>query len=197
MYWYENDVKNIERIPYPETQKRKIAFYGSSSIRLWGNLENEFTEICPINLGFGGSTLAACSWFFERIVPRFEPDSMIVYAGDNDLGDGRHPEEVWLFFMVLLQKYQKLFPDKMFTFLSIKPSPIRWQLVNQIRYTNQIIFNSLKDLPNTCYINIFDPMLNAQGKPELKYFEPDKLHVSREGYNLWKKCIYEQSLKIF
>ncbi len=53
----------------------------------------------PINLGFGGSTLAACAWFFDPIVaPVSHPQTLILYAGDNDLGDGRHPEEVLFFF---------------------------------------------------------------------------------------------------
>ncbi|MEO6149861.1 MAG: hypothetical protein ABIP28_06855 [Mucilaginibacter sp.] len=27
----------------------------------------------------------------------FQPERLIFYAGDNDLGDGRHPEEVFIF----------------------------------------------------------------------------------------------------
>jgi len=62
-------------------------------------LYKDFEEYMPINLGFGGSTLAACAWFFDPIVaPVIHPQTLILYAGDNDLGDGRHPEEVLFFF---------------------------------------------------------------------------------------------------
>src|SRR5208337_3077981 len=36
-----------------------VAFYGSSSIRLWETLQEDFPGIGVVNLGFGGSSLAA------------------------------------------------------------------------------------------------------------------------------------------
>lgn len=71
-----------------------IAFYGSSSIRLWATLASDFPGLSVVNLGFGGATLAACVYFFERLVLPCSPASLVLYAGDNDLGDGRRPEDV-------------------------------------------------------------------------------------------------------
>ena len=42
-------------------------FYGSSSIRLWDTLAEDI-DPGVVNLGFGGSTLQACDYFFERLV---------------------------------------------------------------------------------------------------------------------------------
>jgi hypothetical protein len=70
MNWYEAEVTALEQTlrssPLP---KRVIAFYGSSSIRMWSTLAADFPDLPVINLGFGGSTLAACAYFFERLVP--------------------------------------------------------------------------------------------------------------------------------
>ena len=98
MTWYENDVKKLEALkgtlPYtPET-----LLYGSSSIRLWEGMYDDLKPLRPINLGFGGSTLAACVWFFDRVMEPYAPKHFVCYAGENDLGDGRTPEEVYLFF---------------------------------------------------------------------------------------------------
>jgi len=79
-------------------------FYGSSSIRLWESLYNDFATYKPVNLGFGGSTLAACVWFFDRLMMPLNPKRLVVYAGDNDLSDGRNPEEVFIFFEQLVVK---------------------------------------------------------------------------------------------
>ena len=46
------------------------------------------------NQAFGGSTLEACAWFFERLVVPCYPRALVCYAGDNDLGDGRTPDQV-------------------------------------------------------------------------------------------------------
>ena len=90
MYWYENEVKGLEKERLQLTYEPSTLFYGSSTIRLWDSLFDDFKVFKPVNLGFGGSTLAACSWFFNRVVAPYDARSIVLYAGDNDLGDGRH-----------------------------------------------------------------------------------------------------------
>lgn len=98
MDWYTDDVAEVTARRDQLTYSPSTIFYGSSTIRLWNSLYEDFKPYKPVNLGFGGSTLAACVWFFDAIVGPFKnAERMILYAGDNDLGDGRHPEEVLLF----------------------------------------------------------------------------------------------------
>jgi hypothetical protein len=97
MTWYHEDIKRLEKERAELTYDPKLIFYGSSSITLWDTLYADFKEYKPVNLGFGGSTLAACVWFFEQVVAPYNPEAIILYAGDNDLGDGRHAEEVFIF----------------------------------------------------------------------------------------------------
>ncbi|RYF53925.1 MAG: GDSL family lipase, partial [Cytophagaceae bacterium] len=97
MVWYEADVREVEnRVAVTPQATNRVVFYGSSSIRLWTTLAQDFPNNKTLNLGFGGSTLAACTWFFERLIVPAAPQSLVFYAGDNDLGDGRHPQEVYL-----------------------------------------------------------------------------------------------------
>jgi lysophospholipase L1-like esterase len=200
MIWYENDVKKLEaltgKLPYtPET-----IFYGSSSIRLWEGLYEDFKPCHPVNLGFGGATLAACVWFFERIMQPYSPKHIVFYAGDNDLGDGRTAEEVSIFFKQLLVCLNQRFPGVPFTFISIKPSLSRWNMVNQIRYTNKLISETIQKAGDHYhYLNIFDRMLDANGHPVKELFAPDGLHLSQKGYLLWKEVLlqhFEQKFKI-
>ena len=111
MVWYEDEVRLLEartRTIDPTTDR--VVFYGSSSIRLWTTLAKDFPQVNSLNLGFGGSTLAACAWFFDRLVVPADPKSIVFYAGDNDLGDGRHPEEVCLFFCALAEQMRSSYP---------------------------------------------------------------------------------------
>ncbi|MES1160748.1 MAG: GDSL family lipase, partial [Bacteroidota bacterium] len=139
MQWYENEVQRLEKETASLEYDPKMVFYGSSSIRLWDNLYQDFSDYQPVNLGFGGSTLAACVWFFDRLLTPYHPKSIIVYAGDNDLGDGRHPEEVFIFFRQLVASTRQRFGSIPLAFISIKPSITRWNIVDSIRYTNKII----------------------------------------------------------
>ncbi|MBS7564145.1 GDSL family lipase [Mucilaginibacter sp. Bleaf8] len=190
MYWYEDEVKRLEqdykRIPYiPET-----LFFGSSTIRLWQTLYQDFAHLKPINLGFGGSTLAGCVWFFERIMEPYNPKRIIVYAGDNDLGDGRHPEEVFIFFQQLMTKTEKRFGNLPCYYISLKPSISRWHMADKFMYTNNLIENEIvKQSSNWRFINIFKRMLDASGQPERRYFGEDGLHLSNDGYDVWREVV--------
>lgn len=192
MFWYHEDLERLEGEIEKLEYDPKLIFYGSSSIRLWEDLIVEFKEYNPVNLGFGGSTLAACTWFFERVFDKIKnPAAIIIYAGDNDLGDNRHPEEVVLFFESLHTKIRKKYGDIPCTFISIKPSVSRWQLSGSIKYTNSNIKElTLKD-PNFHYVNIYDDMLDENGYPKEEYFLEDGLHLNKAGYALWMRKLKE------
>lgn len=197
MVWYEDEVKRVEEERGKLNYEPAVIFYGSSSIRLWESLYEDFEMFHPVNLGFGGSTLAACDWFFNRIMQQYQPRHMVFYAGDNDLGDGRNPEEVYIFFKQLLVAVNNRFPNISLSFISIKPSIARWNIIAQIRYTNQLISEVIAAGEGKhFYVDIFAPMLNNTGKPDPKYFDADGLHLSKQGYALWKDIVLEHLNKI-
>jgi len=190
MFWYEEEVKRLEKEYLAISYEPETIFYGSSSIRLWLSLYEDFRQMKPVNLGFGGSTLAACVWFFERIMRPYQPKKIIIYAGDNDLGDGRHPEEVLIFFQQLSVKIHNRFGDLPCYFVSMKPSLSRWHMADQFRYTNGLIkYEIIKQLTNWQYIDVFEKMLATADYPKKEYYINDGLHLSENGYHLWKEII--------
>jgi lysophospholipase L1-like esterase len=147
-------------------------------------------DLKPANLGFGGSTLAACVWFFDRLMKPYNPKRLVIYAGDNDLGDGRHPEEVFIFFQQLAIRVGKRFGDIPCYFISLKPSIARWHMADQFRFTNGLIEREIsRYAANWHYIDVFNPMLGDNGYLKKELFADDGLHLSRQGYQLWKQVI--------
>lgn len=192
MFWYEEDVKRLELVKESVPYQPELVFYGSSSIRLWKDLKTDFADYHPINLGFGGSTMAACVWFFDRVMAGLHPKGMVLYAGDNDLGDGRHPEEVLIFFKQLMVCIRQKYGNIPVAFISIKPSLKRFNIIEQIRYTNKIIAEEIERMNDgTFFINIFDKMLDDKRLPKNDLFEAEGLHINDKGYALWKKVIDE------
>lgn len=193
MFWYEEEVKSLENKSQTLAQNAETLFYGSSSIRLWDTLDQDFEGFKPANLGFGGSTLAACVWFFDRIMAPYHPKRLVIYAGDNDLADGRNPEEVFIFFQDLVVKAQKRFGNIPCYYISLKPSPSRFSLIDKYKYTNQLIQAEIaKNQPCWRYIDIFTQMLDQNGKPRNDFYTGDGLHMNPAGYQLWTAIVKQQ-----
>ena len=190
MQWYEDEVKHLENTNKNLTYTPETLFYGSSSIRLWQSLYTDFADFKPLNLGFGGSTLEACDWFFDRIMAPYHPKRLVIYAGDNDLGDGRQPEEVFFFFQQLAAKTAARFGAIPGYFISLKPSIARQSLIDLYRQTNTLIKNETAGYAHWHFVNIFDKMLDANGNPGSEFFTPDGLHLSKKGYALWAEVVY-------
>jgi lysophospholipase L1-like esterase len=186
MNWYEDEVGQLDK-KLRNSSPNSVIFYGSSTVRLWTGLEQDFPDVKPVNAGFGGSTLAACAWFFERLIAPAQPRTLVLYAGDNDLGDNRHPEEVYLSFCALAAKIQRDLPDTDVTFISIKPSPSRWHIVEQIRAANRYIENEIKRLPRFSFVDLTSVMLTPDGKPRRELYQADGLHMNSDGYALWRR----------
>jgi hypothetical protein len=190
MFWYENEISKLENKPVvPGSGKRRVLFYGSSSIRFWESLETDFPEFDVMNMGFGGSTFAACCWFFKRVIPQHKPDIIVIYAGDNDLGDGRHPEEVYLFFKNIMALIMRCCGQIPVFIISVKPSLARLNLYNSIEYTNKLISAEiLQNYPSCTFVDIFNEML-INGAINQTLYEPDGLHLSSRGYEVWTRIM--------
>ena len=190
MHWYEEEVNRIEAEKKSLSYQPEMVFYGSSSIRLWDNLYNDFRKFLPVNLGFGGSTLEACVWYFDRIMEDFSPEHIVVYAGDNDLGDGKLPKEVFTYFGELSSCIREKFNDVSFSFISIKPSLARWNINHLINDTNTLIKNAIRQQGSqSYYVDVYEKMVDERGYPLRHLFESDGLHLNEAGYSVWKETL--------
>jgi lysophospholipase L1-like esterase len=195
--WYESEVQALERAREGRSNgNRPPAFYGSSSIRLWDTLAEDF-DPRVLNLGFGGSTLEACDYFFARLVPPVNPRSLLLYAGDNDLGDGRSVEQVLGHFRSLANKVAASLDGVPFGFVSVKPSPARYPILDRIRRLNDQVRKEIESGPSGYFVDVFPAMLGQSGKPRAEFFLDDGLHLNREGYRLWGRLLEPYRNRIF
>lgn len=167
-----------------------VLFVGSSTIRMWSQMQQDFRQVpVIINRGFGGSTMADCSTLVRELVIQYKPRQVMVYAGDNDLAEGRSPADVLKSFMLFVQNVRAELPGTRIAYISIKPSPSRAALMPKIREANALIAGYVQTLPDTRYIDIFTPMLSADGQPRPELFLRDQLHLNDAGYRLWQSVI--------
>jgi lysophospholipase L1-like esterase len=197
MQWFEAEVRDLERfIAGRSNGNRPPVFYGSSSIRLWDTLADDF-DPRVLRIGFGGSTLEACDYFFARLVPPVHPQSLLLYAGDNDLGDGRSVDEVFHSFRSLAGKVANQLGRIPFGFVSIKPSPARYPIIDHIRRLNDLVRHEIESIPSGYYIDVYSAMLGDVGKPRAELFLEDGLHLNHDGYRLWSRVLEQHRNQIF
>ncbi|WP_422505131.1 SGNH/GDSL hydrolase family protein [Stenotrophomonas sp. GZD-301] len=166
-----------------------IAFIGSSSIRMWDTLASDFPGQKVFNRGFGGSEVRDSTWYAGQIVIPYAPCKVVFYAGDNDLNSGRSPVQVRDDVVAFVQRVHRDLPKTTVEVISIKPSPSRAQLLPAVVEANGLIQQALARMPNTGYTDIYTPMLGADGQPRASLFREDMLHMTPDGYAIWRDAL--------
>lgn len=188
---WQAELAAFERLDQSQRpQPDGVVFVGSSSIRLWEDLEKAFDRFpTVVKRGFGGSTIAECADNVGRLVSAYRPRIVVVYAGENDLAEGATAEEVAAQARAFIQRVRADQPAAHIAFVSIKPSPLRAELLPVVRETNQRIRALLASVPNAQFIDVHTPMLDAEGRARAELFGPDRLHMNAAGYALWRREI--------
>lgn len=164
-----------------------IVFVGSSSIRLWHTLAEDFPGYPVINRGFGGATLPDVNHYFDRVVASLKPRAVVLYAGDNDLAAGRRPAQVEEDFLEFARRMDQVLPEARCAFLAIKPSPSRARWLPEQRDANGRVRAWVGRNARWSYVDVFEPFLDARGRPEPLYFTRDRLHMNANGYAVWRR----------
>ena len=187
---WETEIKKFEESDRQNPPaKGAVLFLGSSSIRGWQSLAEDFPGIKVTNRGFGGSEIADSTFYADRIVIPYRPRIVVFYAGDNDLANGKTPQQVFDDYKAFVSRVQRKLPTTRIAFISIKPSPARASLLQSMKDANALIKAYVSHDKSLIYIDVFTPMLRSDGSPRPELFGPDRLHMNREGYSLWKSVV--------
>jgi len=188
-FWKEiQSFKSADSVKAPP--KNAIVFVGSSSFRMWKDIDQYFPDHIIINRGFGGSSLPHVIEYADEIIFPYKPKQVVVYCGENDfMSDTVTSEIVTNRFIELFNLIRKDLPRAEIVFVSMKPSPSRQRLMKEMAAANTAIRNFLKTKPRTAFVNIWDDMLDKNGEPRKELFLEDMLHMNADGYAIWQKAI--------
>lgn len=176
--------------------KGGVVFVGSSSIRLWPQLQADFPGSSVTNRGFGGATIPDVARYVQQTILRYKPAQIVFYCGENDLADSDtiQAQTVADRFIALFRTIRKTLPRTAFVFISIKPSPSRAHIQAKVVQTNALIRNFLATQKSTRYVDVYTPML-AEGRPRGELFRADSLHMNEQGYAIWKNRLEKVVLR--
>ena len=165
-----------------------VVFVGSSSIRHW-DLKKSFPDVPALNRGFGGSEIPDSVNHVDLLVIRHKPRVVIFYAGDNDIANGRTPQQVFDDYKAFVTKVHAALPQTRIAFIGIKPSIQRWALVNKVRAANALVREFAATDDRLGFIDVDGPMLGWDEKPRKDLFVADGLHMTPKGYDVWTALV--------
>jgi CubicO group peptidase (beta-lactamase class C family)/lysophospholipase L1-like esterase len=159
-------------------------FIGSSTIRRWDSLGDDFPGHRVINRGFGGSEIADATHFADRIIFPYEPKQIFLRAGGNDIHAGKLPEQVAADFAEFVRTVRGKLPEAEILYIAVNPAPARWGEKDKYRALNQRIRELALHLPRVGFVDCYDISLTDTGRARPELFVADKLHFNAEGYRV-------------
>lgn len=182
--WDEEIAAIRARTKERDNQAHLIAFYGSSTIRLWKTMQEDLAPLDVINLGFGGSTYADCLYYFDQIFEFVTPETIVLYAGDNDLAHHEDTIVVVDHLEALMTKIRAKYPKEKLAIIGIKPSLQREELFDLVKKANAKI-EALAPQFNAIYADSFAALTQGNAIPSKSIYIEDELHLNEDGYKIW------------
>jgi lysophospholipase L1-like esterase len=164
--------------------KGGCVFIGSSTIRMWKTLADDYPVHKVINRGFGGSEIVDSTHFADRIIFPYEPKQVFLRAGGNDIHAGRLPAEVAADFADFVAVVRRRLPNTEIIYIAVNPAPARWGENDKYIALNKMIREHAVSMSRVTFVDAYDISLNPDGRARTELFVADKLHFNALGYKV-------------
>jgi hypothetical protein len=183
------EFKHQDSLSFPKPNG--ILFIGSSSIRLWSDLEQRFPGKPIIKRGVGGCELwQIVDFYTPYILFPYRPRKIFIYAGENDIAAGKNSAFVFDEFQKLWQMIHQQLPKARIYFMSVKPSPSRAKYFNEMVTANNLIREYIAHKPKSYFIDVSSVLYKDNTSvPDSSLFKADYLHLNSKGYDRWQKVL--------
>ena len=202
---FEQEVSLLESLDLEEKAGEKdLLFIGSSSIRLWDNIQVDMYPYSSVKRGYGGAHFYDLIHFSERLVKNHSPKAILIFVanditGSNDftnlVGD-ISPNGVKKLFRYNFKSIRRIHKHVPIFLIETTPTPKRWKVWNKILQSNKKLERFCKQEPNLYFISTRDKFIGADGLPIQSVFLKDELHLNVDGYKLWSSVIKSKLIEV-
>ncbi len=192
---HENDIITIlarlQRIGLPDNP---IAFYGSSSFRIWSSVAEDLGSLDIVNLGFGGGTYLSASHYLHQLLVPLKPDRVVLYFGENDIAsDGLKAQTTLRHLQDLRDRICRVLPRADVFVLAIKHSPARWIYRHEFDLFNRTARDWCNGRERTTWLDPNAGLIGENSLPMFRYYLPDLVHLNAAGYAVWSEAFRKTS----
>ncbi|MGB2370199.1 MAG: GDSL-type esterase/lipase family protein [Flavobacteriaceae bacterium] len=192
---FEKEISVLQRRSVQKQQQQNlVVFYGSSTIRLWDHLQQDFPSYNTLNLGFGGAFIHSLTTHFETLFQELQPKAIVLYLGGNDLSLGLSAREITDKIQTFIEMVHQKFPSTIIFNISIKPSFERQDLLEVIQQINKGVLDLSMQFSHLHQIKLYEALLNENEQIRSDVLLQDGLHLNKLGYEILKSQV-DKALK--
>jgi lysophospholipase L1-like esterase len=192
---------HVELLEKAKQGRIDVYFEGDSITRRWGatdypdflaNWRQNFQGWNAADFGWGGDTTQNILWRLDHgELDGVHPKVIVLLAGTNNVGNRPPPEgeparaaEVTRGIHAILDRLQAKAPDATIILTAIFPRNDNFAVMPTIDRINQNL-SKLADGKHVRFVNVNDKLADPDGKLFDGMMNPDKLHPSVKGYQVW------------
>lgn len=184
--WLPTHMGHVKRIQAGPTG---ILFLGDSLTKGWEEAgreiwETEFVPLHAVDAGIGGDTTRQVLWRLDNgLLDGVQPKIVILMIGVNNIfANMGTDEEISKGIGAILEKIHDKSPATKILLLGLLPlgNPAQTARVKAI---NSMIAKFAG--PSVRYLDLCDKFQDPQGNLLTEYYSPDKVHLSKTGYQIW------------
>ncbi len=172
--------------------KQQYLFIGDSLVEFF-NWQNRFPDQQVINFGQAGETAEGLAARLPGIIRRHEaPDLIMIMTGTNNIA----MEDYGFLFTYekIIEQLQDACPGATIVMVSLLPIELFW-LGDAVPRVNK----KLKEISQNLavhYLDLYPLFLGRDSKQNPACFEPDSVHLSLQGYEVWADALEEFLIEI-
>ena len=202
---FEEEVSLLESLDLVEKAgEKELLFIGSSSIRLWDNIQVDMYPYSSVKRGYGGAHFYDFIHFSERLVKNHSPKAILIFVANDITGSNNFtnlvgdlsPNEVKKLFRYNYKLIRSIHKHIPIFLIETTPTPKRWKVWNKILKANKKLEGFCELEPNLYFISTRDKFIGEDGLPIQSLFLNDELHLNVDGYKLWSSVIKSKLIEV-
>ena len=164
---------------------KQCLFIGDSLVEFF-SWQNRFPNHRIFNFGQAGETAEGLAARLPGIIKRYEgPAFIMIMTGTNNIA--MEDYGFLITYEKIIKQLQEAYPAAKIIMTSLLPIELFW-LGDAIPRVNKRLSEISRNL-SVHYLDLYPLFLGRDGKQNPAFFEPDKVHLSLEGYEAWADAL--------